>query len=124
MVAAVAATPTGKSRSLDIFLLSRHMLAGLSVSMSASFPPTFRQLESIWRFSDSMANMMGFSHSKYSGSNGYSNGGYGGYGSSYGSGGGYGGGGYGGGDKMSNLGANLQKQNWGKRFVHRREIHG
>ncbi|KAK4124024.1 DEAD-domain-containing protein [Parathielavia appendiculata] len=53
------------------------------------------------------------------GSNGYSGGG-GGYGGgygggSYGSGGGsYGGGGYGGGsgDRMSNLGAGLQKQNW------------
>lgn len=49
-----------------------------------------------------------------SGSNGYSGGG-GGYG---GGGGGYGGGGYGGGygggggDRMSNLGAGLQKQNW------------
>ena len=44
-------------------------------------------------------------------SNGYTNGG--GYG---GGGGGYGGGGYGGGggDRMSNLGAGLQKQNWGK----------
>jgi hypothetical protein len=41
----------------------------------------------------------------YSGSNGHSNGHGGGYG-----GGGYGGGG---GDRMSNLGAGLQKQNWG-----------
>lgn len=53
-----------------------------------------------------------------SGSNGYSNGGSGGYGGgSYGGGGGgsfgaaYGGGG-GGGDRMSNLGAGLQKQTW------------
>lgn len=40
----------------------------------------------------------------YSGGNGYSSGGYGG------------GGGYGasGGDRMSNLGAGLQKQNWGE----------
>ncbi len=43
----------------------------------------------------------------HSGSNGYSNGG------SYG-GGGYGSYGGGGGDRMSNLGANLQKQNWGE----------
>ncbi|KAK5653152.1 hypothetical protein OQA88_9251 [Cercophora sp. LCS_1] len=55
-------------------------------------------------------------------SNGYSNGGsngYGGSGGGYGNGGGggyggggYGGGGGGGGDRMSNLGAGLQKQNW------------
>lgn len=43
-----------------------------------------------------------------SGSNSYGGGGYGGGG---GGGGGYGGGG---GDRMSNLGAGLQKQNWGK----------
>ncbi|KAI1847794.1 hypothetical protein JX265_009222 [Neoarthrinium moseri] len=48
----------------------------------------------------------------YGGSNGYSNGhGGGGHGGGYG-GGGYGGGGGGGGDRMSNLGAGLQKQNW------------
>jgi hypothetical protein len=41
--------------------------------------------------------------------NGYSGGGYGG-----GGGGGYGGGG---GDRMSNLGAGLQKQNWGKSSI-------
>ncbi|KAK2072322.1 hypothetical protein P8C59_006681 [Phyllachora maydis] len=59
----------------------------------------------------------GYSNS-YGGSNGYSNGGSGGYGGgSYGGGGGgsfgaaYGGGG-GGGDRMSNLGAGLQKQTW------------
>ncbi|KAH6841162.1 P-loop containing nucleoside triphosphate hydrolase protein [Chaetomium sp. MPI-CAGE-AT-0009] len=52
----------------------------------------------------------------YSGSNGYSGGGGGGYGGGGygGGGGGYGGGGYGGGggDRMSNLGAGLQKQTW------------
>lgn len=43
-------------------------------------------------------------------SNGFSNGGgYGGGGGGYG-----GGGGFGGGDKMSALGAGLQKQEWGK----------
>ncbi len=51
------------------------------------------------------------------GSNGYSNGG--GNVNGYSGGGGYSNGGYGGGqggaggDRMSNLGANLQKQNWG-----------
>lgn len=54
-----------------------------------------------------------------SGSNGYSGGGsgYGGGGGGYGGGGyGGGGGGYGGGggDRMNNLGAGLQKQQWGK----------
>ncbi|KAJ9632445.1 ATP-dependent RNA helicase dbp2 [Taxawa tesnikishii (nom. ined.)] len=52
----------------------------------------------------------------YGGSNGYSNGSSGGYGGGRGGGGGgYGGGGYGGGaggDRMSNLGAGLQQQNW------------
>ena len=51
--------------------------------------------------------------SGYGASNGYSNGGYGASGG-YGS-GGYGGG-AGGGDRMSNLGANLQKQHWGESF--------
>ena len=51
--------------------------------------------------------------SGYGASNGYSNGGYGAAGG-YGS-GGYGGG-AGGGDRMSNLGANLQKQHWGESF--------
>ena len=47
-------------------------------------------------------------------SNGYSNGNsYGGAGTGGYGGTGYGGGGYGGGDKMSNLGAGLQKQHWG-----------
>ncbi|KAL1839682.1 hypothetical protein VTJ49DRAFT_1247 [Mycothermus thermophilus] len=49
-------------------------------------------------------------YGSHGGSNGYSGGGYGGGGGGYG-GGGYGGG-YGGGDRMSNLGAGLQKQNW------------
>ena len=41
----------------------------------------------------------------YSGGGGYSSGGYSGGGGSYGG---------AGGDRMSNLGAGLQKQNWGK----------
>jgi hypothetical protein len=58
-------------------------------------------------------NALTFLYSHHSASNGYSNGNsYGGAGTGgYGS--GYGGGGYGGGDKMSNLGAGLQKQHWG-----------
>lgn len=59
---------------------------------------------------------------------GYGSGNVNGYGGGYsnGSAGGYGGGSYGGGaggDRMSNLGANLQKQQWGKssltRFLYR-----
>jgi ATP-dependent RNA helicase DDX5/DBP2 len=54
--------------------------------------------------------------------NGYTGGG------GYSNGGGYGGGGYGGGaggDRMSNLGAGLQKQNWGKlSFLKSRTILG
>lgn len=51
-------------------------------------------------------------NSWFSRSNGYSNGGGGGYGGGgYGGGGGFGGGG---GDRMSALGAGLQKQDWGK----------
>ncbi|KAI9786191.1 MAG: ATP-dependent RNA helicase dbp2 [Geoglossum umbratile] len=54
--------------------------------------------------------MSGFHHGA---SNGYSNGNsYGGAGAGGYGGSGYGGGGYGGGDKMSNLGAGLQKQHW------------
>ena len=45
------------------------------------------------------------------GGGGYSGGGYGGGGGGGGYGGGYGGGG--GGDRMNNLGAGLQKQEWG-----------
>ena len=55
------------------------------------------------------------------GSNGYSNGGSNGYGGGgYGSStNGYGGGSsFGGGDKMSNLGANLKTQQWGRSLVH------
>jgi hypothetical protein len=53
------------------------------------------------------------------GSNGYSNSnsnvnGFSGGGSGYGSGGGYGNSFGGGGDRMSNLGANLKEQDWGK----------
>ena len=60
------------------------------------------------------------SSNSYGGSNGYSNGnvnGYSGGSAGWGSGGagGYGGAG-GSGDRMSNLGANLQKQNWGLYF--------
>ena len=56
------------------------------------------------------------------GSNGYSNGSGGGYGGStngYSGGGGYGGGSFGGGaggDRMSNLGAGLKTQHWGKQM--------
>lgn len=60
-----------------------------------------------------------------SGSNGYSNGGGGGggyggggYGGGGGGGGYGGGGGGGGGDRMSNLGAGLQKQAWGRLSNH------
>jgi hypothetical protein len=71
-----------------------------------------------------------FSSRNGGGGGGYSNGGYS-NGGSYGGGGyggGYGGGGYGGGsrggaaagggDRMSNLGAGLKKQDWGKHHFH------
>jgi hypothetical protein len=51
---------------------------------------------------------------RFSGGNGYSGGGGGGYGGGGGSYGGSGGGFGGGGDRMSNLGAGLKTQDWGK----------
>lgn len=48
----------------------------------------------------------------------YSRGGYGGGGFGGGGGGGYGGGGGGGGDRMSHLGAGLQRQEWGMYFLY------
>ena len=62
----------------------------------------------------------------YSNGNGYSNGGGyggGGYGGSGGYGGGYGGRGGGGGDRMSNLGSGLKKQDWGE-FCHQLDLSG
>jgi ATP-dependent RNA helicase DDX5/DBP2 len=55
-------------------------------------------------------------HDRFSGGNGYSNGGGGGGGYGGGSYGGGGGGGFGGagGDRMSNLGAGLKTQDWGR----------
>ena len=66
-----------------------------------------------WRLTRSSFRGGGYSGG---GSNGYSNGHSGGYGSYGGGGGSYGGGSYGGGsgDRMSNLGAGLKTQHWGK----------
>ncbi len=68
--------------------------------------------------------MITLTFGNHSGSNGYSNGGYGGGNvNGYSGGGGFSSGGYGGsysgsgGDRMSNLGAGLKNQNWGMLLI-------
>jgi hypothetical protein len=123
LIAAAAATPTAIGMAgtfpYNLFLLS----LPFSLSKLRCAIPSLARAIADWAVPDihhsldflDLKSDHQFTNKVCSGSNGYGGGGYGGGGGGYGGGGGggYGGGG-GGGDRMSNLGAGLQKQNWGK----------